>query len=773
MTSRPSTTSKLTLPSNVAEILEEFKSQRSATRPRIGVGNRNYFLYGQPGATLEDDTIHVVRTRLSFDSPKSESTETQSFLEHSKTNKRLSDTLPQHYIDSKRLAVSPNTSGIDWTPASKEQRSRLLETVDSRINDLQNLVAKNEDFKKQLMDVMESEKLSLQRQKQRDGNMIKLLQEQVESSKDKAFELENDLIKKKGELKELKINSDQEIQNLESERRELALQLREVRHEMESMQMELGQQLEKCQQELELATSKCAIQEEQIGELEHEVVRLRERELKEEVLQESLTLAQQRIQNLELELSTVRSMAQHQMETAKLNTTTTRRVKELEEQVAQGREMVRGKLLLEETVNTLRAQLSSSSQLAEQLTTQQEVSKRKDTELKEWHAMACQLVSGSGEPATPRAVGARVQQLEQSLVVLRSDLNDAMSQIRTASQDKAKHELELKAEQSRCQALQATLDAQAVTMKRVERKLQLIIKERDSIQAVLTAYEGDVTMVGGQLNALQRARIESAERSALELRSMLEEREKELAQTKGSPGNPVGELASLKEKLQVRQTELDKEKSKVATLEEQCERLELLLEQRALRGDYDPSQTKVLHFKMNPQAVETMNRNQEMEQLKACNDKLRERVRVLEAAGASGSASLNTTSLVEENLQIQSNKELVELREKVKQLETKAQRYVDYFKKSSSNFRSAIYLLFGYKTDGLADDTYRLTSLYAEREEDYLLFKILEGDSIELVQTAFSDTIPELIRTYLEEQHSAPAFLSALTLDLFSRTTLT
>jgi hypothetical protein len=60
-----------------------------------------------------------------------------------------------------------------------------------------------------------------------------------------------------------------------------------------------------------------------------------------------------------------------------------------------------------------------------------------------------------------------------------------------------------------------------------------------------------MTMVGGQLNALQRARIESAESSAQNLRKMLEEREKELAIAKGSPADPHGELASLQEKLQV------------------------------------------------------------------------------------------------------------------------------------------------------------------------------------------------------------------------------
>lgn len=62
--------------------------------------------------------------------------------------------------------------------------------------------------------------------------------------------------------------------------------------------------------------------------------------------------------------------------------------------------------------------------------------------------------------------------------------------------------------------------------------------------------------------------------------------------------------------------------------------------------------------RMNPSAVENENRNVELARLRESNDKLRERVRVLESAGASGSSSLNTTAVVEEHLKIQGNKEL-------------------------------------------------------------------------------------------------------------------
>lgn len=44
---------------------------------------------------------------------------------------------------------------------------------------------------------------------------------------------------------------------------------------------------------------------------------------------------------------------------------------------------------------------------------------------------------------------------------------------------------------------------------------------------------------------------------------------------------------------------------------------------------------------------------------------------------------------------------------------------------------------------------------------------------MQLLETEFSRTIRELIELHLLRQDSIPAFLSALTLDLFSRQTIT
>jgi mitotic spindle assembly checkpoint protein MAD1 len=188
------------------------------------------------------------------------------------------------------------------------------------------------------------------------------------------------------------------------------------------------------------------------------------------------------------------------------------------------------------------------------------------------------------------------------------------------------------------------------------------------------------------------------------------------------------------------ENELQSAKARNGSLETMNEKLELLLEQRALRGDYNPQETKVLHFRMNPLAQMEVSKTDEIKLLKEANDKLRERVKILQSRE---STSLNVTSVVEENLHLESNKQIcgmffskfffesvtkilgqTDLQSKLKSQELKSQRLIEAFKKTSQKFRQALYLLLGFKMDSLADSNFRLTSTYAENDDDNLMFKV-------------------------------------------------
>uniref|UniRef100_A0A452GXA3 Mitotic spindle assembly checkpoint protein MAD1 n=1 Tax=Gopherus agassizii TaxID=38772 RepID=A0A452GXA3_9SAUR len=201
-------------------------------------------------------------------------------------------------------------------------------------------------------------------------------------------------------------------------------------------------------------------------------------------------------------------------------------------------------------------------------------------------------------------------------------------------------------------------------------------------------------------------------------------------------------------------------------LEEENKSLEMKLEKLTLQGDYDRSKTKVLHFSMNPASLAKQQRKEEQHQLQEECERLRELVRVLEGGGS-----------IPGNLEmvgsLQSPQEVAELKKQVESAELKNQRLKEVFQTKIQEFRKVCYTLTGYQIDITTENQYRLTSIYAEHQGDCLLFKASSssGGKMQLLETEFSLTIRELIDLHLLHQDSIPAFLSAVTLELFSHQT--
>lgn len=90
---------------------------------------------------------------------------------------------------------------------------------------------------------------------------------------------------------------------------------------------------------------------------------------------------------------------------------------------------------------------------------------------------------------------------------------------------------------------------------------------------------------------------------------------------------------------------------------------------------------------------------------------------------------------------------------------------------SAQEYRDVCYMLLGYKIDRTGHKNYRISSMYAESADDYLTFTLCE-EGIEMVHTEYSTTLGELVELHLQQHRSIPMFLSALTLELFTRTTM-
>ena len=99
------------------------------------------------------------------------------------------------------------------------------------------------------------------------------------------------------------------------------------------------------------------------------------------------------------------------------------------------------------------------------------------------------------------------------------------------------------------------------------------------------------------------------------------------------------------------------------------------------------------------------------------------------------------------------------------------------FRQKITKFKEAVYLLTGFKIDMTTDakqwPQLRVRSMYAERENDLLLFRWsqAEGGGLELLETDFCSRLDEDIIAYLTRCNSIPAFLSTVNLDLFEKQT--
>ncbi|XP_034400114.1 mitotic spindle assembly checkpoint protein MAD1 isoform X2 [Cyclopterus lumpus] len=175
---------------------------------------------------------------------------------------------------------------------------------------------------------------------------------------------------------------------------------------------------------------------------------------------------------------------------------------------------------------------------------------------------------------------------------------------------------------------------------------------------------------------------------------------------------------------------------------------------------------------MNPTAVAKQQRHQDVDGLREEVARLRELVRSLQDGGAAvrlqDDAGAHAAGL---GLSLPPSKEVLDLRKQMESSELRNQRLKEVFQRKIQEFRTVCYVLTGYQIDITTENQYRLTSVYGEHMDDSLLFKKGSNGSMQLMETEFSKTLGEMVALHLHHQKSMPAFLSAVTLDLFSRQT--
>ena len=179
---------------------------------------------------------------------------------------------------------------------------------------------------------------------------------------------------------------------------------------------------------------------------------------------------------------------------------------------------------------------------------------------------------------------------------------------------------------------------------------------------------------------------------------------------------------------------------------EKAEARAVRAEQLSGKGAFDPETTRVLHLKHNP-VTEAL--KQEVNVLK----------RQLEALTAGGKQTVPLGSDVDPN--------------------KLHQRLKESFKEQIGRFREGVYLLTGFKIDMIPENDrprFKVRSMFAEREDDHLMFKWPEGDDVAGLDLLNTELAKVLMTTpsheYISRFHSMPAFLSSVQLSLFEKQTM-
>ncbi|KAJ3650286.1 hypothetical protein Zmor_021983 [Zophobas morio] len=258
---------------------------------------------------------------------------------------------------------------------------------------------------------------------------------------------------------------------------------------------------------------------------------------------------------------------------------------------------VKNKLLLEEEVHDLKSRLTHYKEQEKRIAALQAEQVQTQVYLNEWRSVArgiCEVTgSDSSLPHLLRCVVERLQQQEISLTSSKVELE---SQLSTALYEQKVAKTELEKSQKLLVEMKKTIEQKQNLFHRMQKKLGLVSRERDSYRLQLDSYEKDLTMAinppsnaphTSQLQS-QKERIESLEKIVDNYRELNAKLESDLQSSNPSLYSEHGTnktelLVKLQDEVEQLKLENDMLKQKRDQLEIQLEGL--LVGQDTLHGD--------------------------------------------------------------------------------------------------------------------------------------------------------------------------------------------
>lgn len=610
--------------------------------------------------------------------------------------------------------------------------------------------------------------------KDRESDKMKELKSQIHflSSREKYAREELE------EYKKVKDNSrsDYETKIIELKKGNMKLQdevqktrqtLSEKTTEFRSELLKSQTSLQKNINDLEESQIQLKLQQRRVSELMTEISELEEHRTRASTLEQQLKELETKCTRMEEDAIVTKAMKSQ----LTLFPDIEKEVKKLREQNAQLREIQENNVLLKEKAESLERKLERAEKIytdAAHLDTENLALKSK---LQKW-----EQVEKDGR--SPSQLAKRLTCLQESEAVMLERQGQLQSRIHSLEEHLNSTQQKLETTITELQKEKSKVEQNADLIKRLQRKLLFVTKERDGFKNILDSYESEMTV-----NVAKHAssRIQHLEETIENYRKQVDQLEGDLQKAFSQNGAQRMDNPQTYVPVVPAQSEVDKKtilqlRERISVLEKELEKseeqryiLETRIEQRHLQGDYDPTKTKVIHFEMNPVAMAAKQRAAELQRLREENETLKERIRVLEE---SGGQAMDVTEQVQKRLSEPScSKEVDEIKAQLTKEELKNKRLMEAFSKKSQEFREVCYQLTGYKIDFHYTNQYKVTSMYAESRDDFFIFQQGEKNDMQLLSTDFTENLEESIDLYLSKHKSIPAFLSSVTLDLFKTQT--
>uniref|UniRef100_A0A1I8PIN8 Mitotic spindle assembly checkpoint protein MAD1 n=1 Tax=Stomoxys calcitrans TaxID=35570 RepID=A0A1I8PIN8_STOCA len=735
-------------------------------------------------AKFNDSVTHSAPKKLSF--------------EHLSDSFNDSGTIPKkrrfsQSFEDNSLNISHNNSNsslnaIGVPPSPWETRRMKADLIEAktRVSKFKQEVDRLHKLRQESETLYESRVTELKKQCDFSSNKIQDLEKHMQLLRKREHAAKQEALKAQNELQQQKHGYEDMILKLQRAKHDIEENARLIQNSMANELSEYKRHAEKIELELELSCDELESLRHQLDDFRARASGFEDLKLQHEKLNHDYENSNQRIKELEFEIASYADWKEITKNSQDRLLSIPNMDKELERLRSNNKhlqELLGNKLLLEEQVFDLRSRLEKEEGGRSEAVTLQVQLKHAQEEIKEWTKVAQDHCSPN-TLVSPLALRARIEELLKNDVLMASEKGTKASESKCLESELLDYKQKCEIYSKNLEELNVALKRHKAFKDRVQKKLLLVSKERDCYKQLLENFEKDLTIsnpIASDLSSTEtqlKTRLEMLEKTLAGYKEMCASYEKELNSTRPQANveQHMNDQSGVNMSVDTNATGYEHFKKELDTLRMENERLrrrkeelELELEHRCLKGDFNIDKYKVVHLKMNPANEAYENAENLIEKLQAEIERLKRKNKKLEEDNEVTMARLNETTSMTTNF-----KEINQLRTELESMNSKMKKMKECYKSASMEFREVVYMLFGYRIDRVGSNTnYKLSSMYAEDADHYLNFRLNESNMLDMLETPYSVTLKPLIESQLVGNKSLPAFLSALTLELFQRTTIT